>query len=549
MKRRKKIFAVCLILLFGFSTFYAGCSYLRGMSGNMGQSLKSESGGSSIAEFFAGIRPAKGNPESHYLLACYYQDRGKNREAIEEFKKVLAIDPEHVKAINGLGVSFDLLGENALANEFYKMALAKNGNLDYVKNNLGYSLILQKKVGEAIPALKEAVALNDRESLFHNNLGLAYARSGQFDMALKEFSSGGNEAKAHFNVAEVYFEKDLYREAQSHYAQALKLNPSSTLSRTMAKAAESLARFFQPPPPVSDPSRFMTVSPTAETKSAENEAAPSVLQAQPPMEAAAKTPEIPAEPVKNMTDETVSSNPRAPAETSPKPAETLPAGSYPRTVHVAESQPANGNGAMAAYEIQTGAFTILENAIKGGGTFQEKGYPFTVRSEKDEKGVVLHRVFVGSFDTREEALSAEEKIVKADLTVPIIRASKEENQAAANETPVKLISPNLQTPIKRVGIEISNGNGVNRMAKKVGDYLKTRGHEVKRLTNSKNFNHGKSKVYYQEGHSREARHIADQLPKVDEIVGVKKLDRADIQVKVLLGKDLALQVKRFETKG
>ena len=191
--------------------------------------LKAVSGASGIAEFFAGIRPAKGNPESHYLLACYYQDRGKNREAIEEFKKVLAIDPEHVKAINGLGVSFDLLGEYALANEFYKLALAKNPNLDYVKNNLGYSLILQKKVEEAIPALKEAVALNEREGLFHNNLGLAYARSGQFDLALKEFSSGGDEAKAHFNVAEVYFEKGLYKEAQSHYAEALKLNPSSTL--------------------------------------------------------------------------------------------------------------------------------------------------------------------------------------------------------------------------------------------------------------------------------------------------------------------------------
>ena len=229
--------------------------------------------------------------------------------------------------------------------------------------------------------------------------------------------------------------------------------------------------------------------------------------------------------------------------------ETPPYVNVVQTVQVAESHSVNGNGAAAHYEVQAGAFTSLDNAIKGAGTLQEKGYPVAVRSEKDENGAVLHRVVVGSFDTRKEAAVAKDKIVKANLTVPIIRVSKEEKQAAANETPVKMISTNSQTPSKRVGIEISNGNGVNRMARKVGDYLKTQGHEVKRLTNAKNFNYGKSKVYYQEGHSQEARLIADQLSKVDEFVGVKKLDRPDIQVKVLIGKDMVPQLKRFEPKG
>jgi Tfp pilus assembly protein PilF len=554
MKRGKKIFAICLIFLFGFSTFYAGCSSLRGTSGNMGQSQKGISGAAGIAEFFAGIRSAKGNPESHYLLACYYQDRGKNREAIEEFKKVLAIDPEYVKAINGLGVSFDLLGEYVLANEFYKLALAKNPNLDYVKNNWGYSLILQKKVEDAIPALKEAVALNVQESLFHNNLGLAYARSGQFDLALKEFSSGGDEAKAHFNIAEVYFEKGLYKEAQSHYAEALKRDPSSTLTRTTSKAAESLARVFQPAPASVEPTRFLTIIPAAEPKATvEKETLPAPLQVQPAVEEALKTPEIQVEPVKGMPVETVASNLPTnlptPADTLTQPVETLPAESSPRTVQVAESHSANGNGAVAHYEVQAGAFASLDNAIKGAGTLQEKGYPVAVRSEKDGKGAVLHRVLVGSFDSRAEAESAKGKIVKANLTVPIIRVSKEENKPSAAETPVKMISANSKAPIKRVGIEISNGNGVNRMAKNVGEYLKTQGHDVKRLTNAKNFNYGKSKVYYQEGHSQEARQVADQLPKVDEFIGVKKLDRPDIQVKILIGKDMVPQLKRFEPKG
>ena len=132
------------------------------------------------------------------------------------------------------------------------------------------------------------------------------------------------------------------------------------------------------------------------------------------------------------------------------------------------------------------------------------------------------------FDTREEAASTKEKIVKANLTVPIIRVSKEENQSAAAETPVKLISTNSKAPSKRVGIEISNGNGVNRMARKVGDYLKTQGHEVRRLTNAKNFNYGKSKVFYQEGHSQEARHIADHHGVGPGIDGAHIVEREGI---------------------
>ena len=45
---------------------------------------------SNLSEFFSSIRPSPGNPDSHYLLAGYYQERGQHREAISEFKKVLS---------------------------------------------------------------------------------------------------------------------------------------------------------------------------------------------------------------------------------------------------------------------------------------------------------------------------------------------------------------------------------------------------------------------------------------------------------------------------
>ena len=76
------------------------------------------------------------------------------------------------------------------------------------------------------------------------------------------------------------------------------------------------------------------------------------------------------------------------------------------------------------------------------------------------------------------------------------------------------------------------------MARKVGDYLKTRGLEVSRLTNANHFNHRVSKIYYQEGYQEAASHLAGQLPALDGMEETKRFDRPNIKIKLLIGKDL-----------
>jgi Tfp pilus assembly protein PilF len=79
-----------------------------------------------MVQFFSQVRPSQGNPDSHYLLGCYYQERGSHREAIEEFQKVLLIDPNYVKAYNGMGISYDLSKASSKATEVYQKALKIN---------------------------------------------------------------------------------------------------------------------------------------------------------------------------------------------------------------------------------------------------------------------------------------------------------------------------------------------------------------------------------------------------------------------------------------
>jgi hypothetical protein len=101
---------------------------------------------------------------------------------------------------------------------------------------------------------------------------------------------------------------------------------------------------------------------------------------------------------------------------------------------------------------------------------------------------------------------------------------------------------------REVGIEVSNGNGVNQMAKRVGIYLQKKGYQVGRLTNSQPFNHGQTRIYYQEGNGEIALQVGDQLPTYYDLIELKRLDRPSIQVKIVLGKDMIPHNNKFREK-
>ena len=335
--------------------------------------------GKEIREFFTTVREPRGNPESHYLLAKFYQERGKHRQAISEFEKVLYIDPGYVKAYNGLGISYDLQGDFPNAVQAYQEALKIDPNSDYIQNNLGYSLLMQGNIEEAIASFNKAIALNDKKEIYHNNLGLAYARKGEAALALNEFKFSADEAQSHYLLANVFYEKGLYNQAKEQFSSALNLNPDMEKARTKMAAAESLAK-------ISD---------------------------------------------------------------------------------------------------------------------------------------------VG-----------EKKAYKMTAEIPQAVIPKK------SETPAQTAV--IRQP--RVGIEISNGNGINWMAHEVSHYLKESDLNVVRLTNADHFSYPRSRIYYQKGCLETANQINKKIPGSLKLEEVKSFDRPFVKVKLLIGKDLAKHKKIFDKK-
>ena len=200
----KQQIRILLILLVTCSfLFSTGCSGLRDWWGYDASNANSD-----LNQFYYSVRPVKGNVESDYRLAMYFQKRGKHKFAVDELLNAIRKDPSFIKAYNALGVSYDHLGNFDLAVKSYKFALLLNPELDYVHNNLGYSYLLNGNLDAAIDAFRKAVALDDTNKRYHNNLALAYVRKGQTDMAFEEFKLAENESDTRYKTTQTFKDPD-----------------------------------------------------------------------------------------------------------------------------------------------------------------------------------------------------------------------------------------------------------------------------------------------------------------------------------------------------
>lgn len=108
-----------------------------------------------IPEFHATIRmhpPSPLAPLPHYCLGTVYGLQGRIDEAIEEYRKALALDP----------------------------------NLAHAHNELGRLYLRQGRLPDAVASLQRAVALDSTLAAARYNLSTAYARAGRRAAAAAE---------------------------------------------------------------------------------------------------------------------------------------------------------------------------------------------------------------------------------------------------------------------------------------------------------------------------------------------------------------------------
>jgi Tfp pilus assembly protein PilF len=466
-----------LMICMMFLTIFTSCStpfYLTDWGHPSGQAAQRyEIKQKDLDQFAESLRPVRQDPASLYRQAIFLQRQGKHQLALKLLEEAILSDLAYVKAYNAMGVSYDYLGDYPRAIEAYKRALKLNPDLAYVQNNLGYSYLLKGDVDAAIVAFKAAIALDSQNAKYHNNLGLAYAEKGLFDLTLAEFKMAGDDAKAYYNLTQIYARADDPGKAEHHLTAAVNADPADRPTSAGLPKADDLADIADLHPEtrhydhaIADLQRFDAVpagsEPTA-PETAENSSEATVEKFE----------------IAYSSHPVIEERPWSESNLEPLEEQVKPVAGIPELYLAANPQ---------------------------------------ISAELDDQNNDLNRQ-TSHLDLYQDM---HVRIPKGQLLVEMEKTAEINSSRDSAE----------------VEIEVSNGNGVNGMAKRVGAYLRERGFNVTRLTNANSFDHKESKIFYDGSRLHVAFELMDEIPiqsKKENLVEGSKLRN---KIRLLIGKDL-----------
>jgi len=154
------------------------------------------------------------NAQLHYELANALHDADKREEALVEYDKALAINPEYVEA---------LVNEGAVLNEL--------GN-----------------ISEAINTFKRALALKPGDPRALCNLGNSFYAVKDYSTAMKDYElavkSDSTFVEGYYYIGIAFADAGIYREAVREWEKIVTLAPNSEAAKTARENIDALKNFM-----------------------------------------------------------------------------------------------------------------------------------------------------------------------------------------------------------------------------------------------------------------------------------------------------------------
>ena len=121
------------------------------------------------------VKSSPGSSIAHGSLGHAYQDLGRLEEAVEEYKRAIAINQDDYKAHYNLGTVYDQQGRLDLSLQSYQRSILANPAYANAHFNIG---IIYQKLGQldkAIGHFSKVTELDPADYEARNNLGVAFA--------------------------------------------------------------------------------------------------------------------------------------------------------------------------------------------------------------------------------------------------------------------------------------------------------------------------------------------------------------------------------------
>jgi len=144
------------------------------------------------------------------LGRCYYS-QGKYRDAEETFAKVLEIQPDHLKAEENLGLTYDVENRPDKAEPALRKAAEWAGQEtadEWPFLDLGTFLLAHDRAGDAVAFLQRAASIAPQCAACREKLGRAYVSTGNAGEGVKELEAAAlldpKDPKIHFELGRAY---------------------------------------------------------------------------------------------------------------------------------------------------------------------------------------------------------------------------------------------------------------------------------------------------------------------------------------------------------
>lgn len=154
--------------------------------------------------------PSKARKE--FELASAAMNRGQNELAAQHLRNAIALYPNYLMAHNDLGTELLAQGKLEEAEAEFRAAAKIDGKAFNPVLNLGIVLVYQQRFPEAVATLKDALAAQPNSASARLHLGMAFIGQNELDSAEKELKiahqiGGSNYAIALFRLGEVHMNR------------------------------------------------------------------------------------------------------------------------------------------------------------------------------------------------------------------------------------------------------------------------------------------------------------------------------------------------------
>ncbi len=166
---------------------------------------------------------------AHYNRGTAHQQNGELDEAIQDYDKVIGLDPNHLPAFYNRGTIYESRGDYGRAIADYKEVVRLNPAHPYAHVNRGNSYQRLGQYDRAIQDYDEVIRLYPQLALAYYNRGNAYYHTSQHAEAVRDYEEAirldPNYAQAYYSRGLVYYRENKRDRAFQDYNKAISIDP------------------------------------------------------------------------------------------------------------------------------------------------------------------------------------------------------------------------------------------------------------------------------------------------------------------------------------